>query len=166
MDSMVVDLFASTITETIGDTSFGCSASMVVAVVLYFLSHLALLFAVRAKGRKNVAALRRWIALRRLPVLVLRTCLVDRAASAAAAFAHIERDLISKLDGLEILSRELFLASIRSLTSMSGVTSLLLSTLSNPARRNPLRAGAGLDGFLNMLARGDAARWSMSTSVS
>jgi hypothetical protein len=125
MNSMVVGLFASTITETIGDASFWCSASVVIAVVLHFLGHdLTPSFVVGAELRKDVGVLRRRITRCWLAVLVLRAGAVDGPASAAAAFAHIERDLISKLHRLEIRGFVEYLATISSLSLVSYMRSL------------------------------------------
>ena len=57
-------------------------------------------------------------------MLILRSCFVDRAASAAAAFAHIERDLISKLHRLEIRGFVEYLATISSVAFVSYMRAL------------------------------------------
>jgi hypothetical protein len=63
--------------------------------------------------------------------LVLRTCLVDRAASAAAAFADVQRDLITKLHRLEIRGFVEYLATVSSLAFVGYMRALALPDLAN-----------------------------------
>jgi hypothetical protein len=128
----VIRFLASTITETVCDASFWCSAAVMRAVVLHFLGHdLTPSFVVGAKLRKDVGVLRRRITRCWLPVLVLRAGAVDGPTSAAAAFAHIERDLVSKLHRLEIRGFVEYLATISSLTFVSYMRTLTCPDLAN-----------------------------------
>jgi hypothetical protein len=134
MNSMVIRFLASTISETIGDTSFGCSACGVIAVVFHFLRHdLTPSFVVGAELRKDVGVLRRRITRCWLAVLVLRAGAVDGPTSATAAFAHIECDLISKLHRLEIRGFVEYLAAIASFVFVSYMRPLALPDLANRA---------------------------------
>ena len=63
--------------------------------------------------------------------MILRTCLVDRSTSAAAAFAHIQRDFISKLHRLEIRGFVEYLATVSSLILVSYMRTLALPDLAN-----------------------------------
>jgi hypothetical protein len=99
-------------------------------------------------------------------VLVLQTCLVDRAASAAAAFAHIERDLISKLHRLEIRGFVEYLATIISLRLIRDVVALALAELCHRSWVSAFRTAPGSDWSFDMLTGSNSARRTMSTSVS
>src|SRR6516162_2185190 len=97
----VISFFATTVAKAVGDASFWCCASVVGCVVLNFLSHLALpcLKVCVSVGSMRIArsaiigsvalddvSIRDtgWVARSDVALCSLRTCFVNRPASAAA----------------------------------------------------------------------------------
>jgi hypothetical protein len=163
---MVIGLLASTITETISNASFWCSACVVIAVVLHFLGHDLTPFAIGSELGKDVGVLRRRITRCWLAVLILRSCLVDRAACPTASGSDIQRDLISKLHRLEIRGFVEYLATVICLVFVCYMRSLACPDLANRSWVSAFRTTPGSDWSFDMLTGSNSASWSMSTSVS
>jgi hypothetical protein len=82
----------------------------------------------------------------------LRTCFVDRSASAAAALADVERDFVAEFDWLKRAAAMQRITTIVAFFTSGDVRALHLTELAYTARICAATAGASAEGLFNMLA--------------
>jgi len=121
------------------------------SVVFYLLSHGSLLLpGIRTIRRKDVTTGRFLCATR--TILVLRSGFVDRAASAAAAAANVQRNFIPEFHRLEVAVVVQALSAIPCAISIGNVIALRLADLTNSAWACAARTSAGRHGLLGVWA--------------